>query len=65
MKRATRYSAEVRERAGRMVLEHQDDYPSQRAAIVAIAGKLGCGKRSGVRVCALARPARSRPAFAP
>jgi len=37
-----RYSPEVRERAVRMVLEHERDYPSQWAAIGSIAQKIGC-----------------------
>lgn len=37
-----RYSAEVRERAVRMVAEHQGEYGSQWAAIESIAGKIGC-----------------------
>ena len=37
-----RYSAEVRERAVRMVAEHLHEYSSQWAAIVSIAGKIGC-----------------------
>jgi len=37
-----RYSPEVRERSVRMVLEHRDGYASQWAAIVSIAGKVGC-----------------------
>ena len=36
------YSPEVRERAIRMVMEHGGEYPSQWAAIVSIAGKIGC-----------------------
>ena len=36
-----RYPAEVRERAVRMVFEHQDEYPSQWKAIESIAKKLG------------------------
>ncbi len=37
-----RYSPEVRERAVRMVLESQDQHPSQWAAIASVAGKIGC-----------------------
>jgi transposase len=64
MSTQNRYSAEVRERGVRIVLEHQGEYPSQWAAIESIAPKLGCtpetlrkwvrqaerdaGKRSGV-----------------
>jgi len=42
MSRQTRYSPEVRERAVRMVLEHQDEYPSQWQAVLSIAAKIGC-----------------------
>ena len=37
-----RYSAEVRERAVRMVAEHREEYGPQWAAIQSIAGKIGC-----------------------
>ncbi|MBU1228247.1 MAG: transposase [Actinobacteria bacterium] len=42
MRKSIRYSAEVRERAVRMVFEHQDEHESQWAAIVSIATKIGC-----------------------
>jgi transposase-like protein len=41
MNRATRYPAEVRERAVRMVVDHRHEYESEWAAIRSIAGKLG------------------------
>ena len=42
MSKPVKYSPEVRERAVRMVLEHQDQHSSQWAAIGSIAGKIGC-----------------------
>ena len=42
MAKARKYSPEVRERAVRLVFEHQEEYASQWAAISSIAEKIGC-----------------------
>jgi transposase len=52
MARPSRYSPEVRERAVRMVREHEKAHDSQWAAIRSIADKIGCSSetlRSWVR----------------
>ena len=42
MTKSSRFSPEVRERAVRMVWEHQAQHASQWAAITSIAEKMGC-----------------------
>ncbi len=42
MKKSSKFSPEVRERAVRMVQEHRGEYPSMWAAIESIAPKIGC-----------------------
>ncbi len=41
-----KYSPEVREPSVRMVLEHQNEHPSQWAAIESVAGKIGCSAQT-------------------
>ena len=64
MSKSNRYSPEVRERAVRMVFEHEHNYPSQWAAIKSIAEKIGCTAetlRSWVRQAERDRGRRAGP----
>jgi hypothetical protein len=42
MGKSVKYAPEVRERAVRMLKEHEHEYPSRWAAIESIAGNIGC-----------------------
>lgn len=46
MRKSSKFSPEIAERAVRMVFEAKDEYPSQWAAIESIAGKIGCTKET-------------------
>jgi len=41
-KTTNKFSPEVRERAVRMVIEHEGEHPSRWAAIISLSAKIGC-----------------------
>lgn len=49
MARPSRYPAELRERAVRMVIESRQDYPHESAAIRSVAAKLGITSTESLR----------------
>ena len=64
MTRPGRYPQELRERAVRMVFEHQDEHSSQWAAITSIAEKFGVSSETLSQVGAQSRDRRRAPARA-
>ena len=60
-----RYSPEVRERAVRLVLEQQGEYPSRWACICSMAGKIGCTPETLRRWCKEVRSSQSNDSGSP
>jgi len=52
MTRSTKYPPEIRERAVRMVFEHEPEYPSQWATIRSVSSKFGSSRRRCCCACA-------------
>lgn len=55
------YSSEIRDRAIRMVREHQDEYSSEWAAIQSISAKFGCTAETLRRWLRLSQTASVKP----
>jgi hypothetical protein len=64
MARPSSYPAELRQRAVGMVFESKAGYPSEFAAIDAVARKLGSGRRKGCRSLGSSRYVRCSPSTA-
>ena len=61
MKHLNQYTPEVRERAVRMVLENQEEHPSQWKAIESVAAMFGCGSETLRRWVRRAEQAAATP----
>ena len=61
MKHLNQYTPEVRERAVRMVLENQEEHPSQWKAIESVATMFGCGSETLRRWVRRAENAKATP----
>jgi transposase len=61
-KSPNRFAPEVRDRAVRVVGEHRSDYASDWAALISIAGKIGCPTETLRRCCREEASRRSAPA---